>query len=43
MVIGIAMEMSTLVIPAAYKPAVAFAIMVVMLVVRPQGLFKGTL
>ncbi|WP_440997518.1 branched-chain amino acid ABC transporter permease [Arhodomonas sp. SL1] len=43
MIIGIAMEMSTLIIPAAYKPAVAFAIMVVMLIIRPQGLFKGTL
>ncbi|WP_192034993.1 branched-chain amino acid ABC transporter permease [Halomonas sp. YLGW01] len=43
MIIGISMEMSTLFISAAYKPAVAFAIMVVMLIVRPQGIFKGTL
>lgn len=43
MVIGISMEMSTLFISAAYKPAVAFAIMVVMLIFRPQGIFKGTL
>ncbi|WP_435104881.1 branched-chain amino acid ABC transporter permease [Arhodomonas sp. AD133] len=43
MIIGIAMEMSTLIIPGAYKPAVAFAIMVAMLIVRPQGIFKGTL
>ncbi len=43
MVIGVSMEMSTLIMPAAYKPAVAFAIMVVMLIVRPQGIFKGTL
>jgi len=42
MVIGIAMEMSTLFIDPAYKLAVAFAIMVVMLIVRPQGIFKGT-
>jgi len=41
MVIGIAMELSTMVIEPIYKPAVAFAIMVVMLIVRPQGLFKG--
>jgi branched-chain amino acid transport system permease protein/neutral amino acid transport system permease protein len=41
MVIGLAMELSTMVINPTYKPAVAFALMVIMLVVRPQGLFKG--
>ncbi|SDD68919.1 branched-chain amino acid ABC transporter permease [Rhodospira trueperi] len=41
MVIGLAMEMSTVVIDPTYKPAVAFALMVLMLIVRPQGLFKG--
>jgi len=41
MVIGLAMELSTLVINPTYKPAVAFALMVIMLIVRPQGLFKG--
>ena len=41
MVIGIAQELSTLVVSPAYKPAVAFAIMVVMLIVRPTGLFGG--
>lgn len=42
MVIGLAMELSTLVIDPTYKPAVAFALMVLMLIIRPQGLFKGT-
>lgn len=41
MVIGIAQEMSTLVITPDYKPAVAFALMVVMLLVRPEGLLGG--
>jgi len=41
MVIGIAQEMSTLVISPSYKAAVAFAIMVIMLVIRPTGLFGG--
>lgn len=41
MVIGIAMEMSTLIISPAYKPAVAFAIMVAVLIWRPHGLLKG--
>jgi branched-chain amino acid transport system permease protein/neutral amino acid transport system permease protein len=43
MVIGLAMEVSTLVIEPAYKPAVAFALMVGTLLFRPQGIFKGTL
>jgi len=41
LVIGIAQECSTLFISPAYKAAVAFAIMVVMLIVRPTGLFGG--
>lgn len=41
LVIGCAMELSTLIIPGSYKPAVAFAIMVVTLMVRPQGIIKG--
>jgi len=41
LVIGCAMELSTLIIPGSYKPAVAFAIMVVTLIVRPQGIIKG--
>lgn len=39
LIIGIAQEMSTLVIAPAYKPAVAFALMVAMLIWRPTGLF----
>ncbi|HLN23533.1 MAG TPA: branched-chain amino acid ABC transporter permease [Patescibacteria group bacterium] len=38
MVIGIASEMSTAVLDPAYKPAVAFAVMIVMLIVKPTGL-----
>jgi branched-chain amino acid transport system permease protein len=41
MVIGVASEMSTLFVSPAYKPAVAFAILVMMLIVRPTGLFAG--
>lgn len=43
MVIGLAQELSTLVIEPAYKPAVAFAIMVLMLVFRPRGIMGGNL
>ena len=41
LIIGIAQEMSTLVISPAYKPAVAFGLMVLMLIWRPTGLFRG--
>lgn len=41
MVIGIAEETSTLFLDPPYKPAVAFAILVVMLIFRPTGLFAG--
>ena len=38
MVIGLSGEISTAFIPTSYKPAVAFIIMVVMLLVKPRGL-----
>ncbi len=38
MIIGIASELSTAIIEPSYKPAVAFAIMVIMLIVKPTGL-----
>jgi branched-chain amino acid transport system permease protein/neutral amino acid transport system permease protein len=41
LVIGITQELSTLFISPAYKPAVAFGIMVLILVWRPTGLFRG--
>jgi branched-chain amino acid transport system permease protein/neutral amino acid transport system permease protein len=40
-VIGLAQEYSTVLINPSYKPAVAFAIMVLMLIVKPTGLFAG--
>jgi branched-chain amino acid transport system permease protein len=42
MIIGLSMELSTLFIDPAYKPAVAFVLMVVVLILRPQGIFRGT-
>ena len=41
MIIGVAQEMSTLFISPAYKPAIAFALMVFVLIVRPSGIFGG--
>ena len=39
MVIGLAQEWSTLVLDARWKVAVGFAILIVVLIVRPQGVF----
>jgi len=41
MVIGVSEEVSTLFLNPSYKAAVSFAILVVMLIVRPTGLFGG--
>jgi neutral amino acid transport system permease protein len=41
-IIGLAQELSVPLLGSQYKLVVALAIMVVILLVRPQGLFKGT-
>jgi branched-chain amino acid transport system permease protein/neutral amino acid transport system permease protein len=41
MVIGLAQELSTLAFEPVYKPAIAFGLMVAMLIVRPTGLLGG--
>lgn len=40
-VIGIATEVSTMFMAPVYKPAVAFALIVILLIVRPTGLMGG--
>jgi branched-chain amino acid transport system permease protein/neutral amino acid transport system permease protein len=41
LIIGLAEELSTAVLPSAYKGAVSLMILVVVLLIRPQGLFGG--
>ena len=41
-VIGVTSEVSTQWINPSYKPAVAFALMIVMLLARPRGIFGGS-
>ncbi len=43
LMIGVAQEMSTPLIGTQYKQAVALLVMILVLLFRPQGLFKGTL
>jgi branched-chain amino acid transport system permease protein/neutral amino acid transport system permease protein len=40
-ILGVAQQVSTAFLSPAYKPAVAFIIMILVLLVRPQGLFGG--
>ncbi|MEN9215861.1 MAG: branched-chain amino acid ABC transporter permease [Gloeomargarita sp. HHBFW_bins_162] len=42
-VIGVAQEMSTYWLPSEYKLGVALVVMMLVLLVRPQGLFRGTM
>lgn len=41
LIIGVAQEMSTSFMPTEYKLAIALVVMVIVLLFRPQGLFKG--
>lgn len=43
LVIGIAQEVSTFWLPTEYKLGVALLLMIVVLLIRPQGLFRGTI
>ncbi|CAN5616323.1 branched-chain amino acid ABC transporter permease [soil metagenome] len=40
--LGMVMELSTLVVPAAYRFVVAFGVLIVILIFRPEGLFTVT-
>ncbi|WP_150524785.1 branched-chain amino acid ABC transporter permease [Roseibium sediminis] len=41
LIVGIAEELSVLVLPSEYKAAMAFVILLIMLLVRPTGLLRG--
>lgn len=40
MLLGIVMDLSALVVDTAFRPVIAFALLIAVLVVRPQGLFS---
>ena len=40
LLLGVVMDMSALVIDTSYRPVVAFALLIAVLLVRPQGLFS---
>ncbi|PPA78587.1 MAG: branched-chain amino acid transporter permease subunit LivH [ANME-2 cluster archaeon HR1] len=42
MIIGLSQEISTLFLPSEYKLGVSLAIMIVVLLYKPEGIFKGT-
>jgi branched-chain amino acid transport system permease protein/neutral amino acid transport system permease protein len=41
LIIGVIQQVSTAFLNPAYKPAVAFVVMIIILLVRPQGIFGG--
>ncbi len=41
LVIGVAQQVSTLYLLPTYKPAVAFMVMIIILLIRPKGIFGG--
>ncbi|MEK3990236.1 MULTISPECIES: ABC transporter permease subunit [Robertmurraya] len=41
LIIGLSMDLSTIVIPTSYRTAIAFVIVILVLLIRPQGLSKG--
>jgi branched-chain amino acid transport system permease protein/neutral amino acid transport system permease protein len=41
LIIGVAQQVSTAFLMPTYKPAVAFMIMIIILLIRPQGIFGG--
>jgi len=42
LIIGVAQQMSTAFLMPTYKPAVAFVIMILILLIRPKGIFGGS-
>lgn len=41
LLIGLSMDISTMVVPTSYRTAIAFVIVILVLLIRPQGLSKG--
>ncbi|GAB6171863.1 branched-chain amino acid ABC transporter permease [Paradesulfitobacterium aromaticivorans] len=41
MIIGLSMDLSVIILPASYRPAVAFAMVIVVLLFKPQGILGG--
>jgi neutral amino acid transport system permease protein len=41
MIVAMSQELSVMILPAQYKPAVGFAILIAVLLYKPQGLFRG--
>jgi branched-subunit amino acid ABC-type transport system permease component len=40
LIIGLITQMSVLVIPAQYSQVIAFALIIIVLLIRPKGIFK---
>ncbi len=39
--LGLAMDLGVIIFPSGYRAAIAFALIIIMLLVRPRGIFGG--
>lgn len=39
--VGLAMDLGVIIVPSGYRAAIAFAVMIIVLLVRPKGIFGG--
>jgi len=39
--LGIVMDVGVIIIPTAYRPTIAFAVIIIMLIIKPTGIFGG--
>jgi branched-subunit amino acid ABC-type transport system permease component len=39
--LGLAMDIGVIIIPSAYRPTIAFAVIIIMLIIKPNGIFGG--
>ena len=40
-IIGLAMDLGVIFLPSGYRPAIAFVLIIVMLIFKPKGIFGG--
>lgn len=39
--LGLAMDIGVIILPSAYRPTIAFAVIIIMLIIKPNGIFGG--
>jgi branched-subunit amino acid ABC-type transport system permease component len=39
--LGLVMDIGVIFLPTAYRPTIAFAVIIIMLIIKPNGIFGG--